>query len=327
MAIFYLWSSRLQEWLLCHASRSFTLVRWSQCHPASRQIFHGSRHSPFARQTSLRAIASSGITYWRRGKTAVENSQKSSDNMWEKQTHTHQGQSGRRERRCSRHWTRFPRSPGEEDGEAGCSPLTHESGADIHPSDGPLSGAVITWRRLWLCGDPTLEQAPGRTCGPVQWGAHAGAVLLARFVNTGEPTQAVPEGWRGVNPCWIRLWRTAAPGEDQHGKSLLRTVSHGRDHALHQEKNVRGPSSEKEGASMITCDELTIDAIPQTPAALWREERENLRVKFCSGRRDKRRGEDVLRFGFISYYSILMWLVINWNNFPELSLFCMWQWG
>lgn len=140
MAIFYLWSSRLQEWLLCHASRSFTLVRWSQCHPASRQIFHGSRHSPSARQTSLRAIASSGITYWRRGKTAVENSQKSSDNMWEKQTHTHQGQSGRRERRCSRHWTRFPRSPGEEDGEAGCSPLTHESGADIHPSDGPLSG-------------------------------------------------------------------------------------------------------------------------------------------------------------------------------------------
>lgn len=185
MAIFYLWSSRLQEWLLCHASRSFTLVRWSQCHPASRQIFHGSRHSPFARQTSLRAIASSGITYWRRGKTTVENSQKSSDNMWEKQTHTHQGQSGRRERRCSRHWTRFPRSPGEEDGEAGCSPLTRESGADIHPfwTSDYMKEAVTVWRphtgagswqNLWPCAvrSPCWGSFTGKICE--HWGTHTG---------------------------------------------------------------------------------------------------------------------------------------------------------
>ena len=41
------------------------------------------------------------------------------------------------------------------------------------------------WRHLKeavACGKPTLEQAPGRTCEPVERGAHARAGLLAGLV-------------------------------------------------------------------------------------------------------------------------------------------------
>jgi len=31
-------------------------------------------------------------------------------------------------------------------------------------------------------GDPALEQTPGRTCGPMERGAHTGAGLLAGLV-------------------------------------------------------------------------------------------------------------------------------------------------
>ena len=37
-----------------------------------------------------------------------------------------------------------------------------------------------------------LEQAPGRTCGPMERGAHAGAGLLAGFVGRVNP----PHCWR-----------------------------------------------------------------------------------------------------------------------------------
>ena len=53
------------------------------------------------------------------------------------------------------------------------------------------------------CGKPTLEQAPGRTCGPVEREAHAGAGLLAGLVTLWKgPTleQSAPEGlhpWKG----------------------------------------------------------------------------------------------------------------------------------
>jgi len=41
-----------------------------------------------------------------------------------------------------------------------------------------------------------VEQAPGRTCGPVERGAHAGAGLLAGLICRRGPTleQSVPEG-------------------------------------------------------------------------------------------------------------------------------------
>lgn len=36
----------------------------------------------------------------------------------------------------------------------------------------------------WLClhGKPVLEETPGRTCGPMETGAHAGSALLAGLV-------------------------------------------------------------------------------------------------------------------------------------------------
>ena len=52
------------------------------------------------------------------------------------------------------------------------------------------------WRHLKEAvahGKPTLEQAPGRTCGPVERGAHTRAGLLAGLVT--------PWG----TPCWSSL--------------------------------------------------------------------------------------------------------------------------
>jgi len=49
-------------------------------------------------------------------------------------------------------------------------------------------------------GSPSLEQAPARTCGPVEIGAHAGAGLLAGLVTPWRPMleQPVPEGLHPV---------------------------------------------------------------------------------------------------------------------------------
>lgn len=123
--------------------------------------------------------------HWRRGKTAVQNSLQRSESMWEKPTYTHQGQSRRRERRCSRHWTRD-------------SPAALEN--TMVRQDVPLNPWRSKWEQIsscssrrapfwskWLHGggcdcDHMLEQAPGRTCGPVERGACAGEVLLAGFV-------------------------------------------------------------------------------------------------------------------------------------------------
>jgi len=49
-------------------------------------------------------------------------------------------------------------------------------------------------------GSPVLEQAAGRTCGPMERGAHAGAGLLAGLVTPWGPMleQPVPEGLHPV---------------------------------------------------------------------------------------------------------------------------------
>jgi len=75
-------------------------------------------------------------------------------------------------------------------------------------------------------GSPTLEQAPARTCGPMERGAHARAGLLAGLVT--------PWG----------------------------TVSHQRDLMLEQGKSVRSPPPEGQGAAETMCDELTTTPIP-----------------------------------------------------------------
>jgi len=79
------------------------------------------------------------------------------------------------------------------------------------PWKGPYSGAggclkeAVTQAR----GEPMLEQAPARTCGPVETGAHAGAGFMAGLVTPWGPTleQPVPEGLHpvGRDPRWGSL--------------------------------------------------------------------------------------------------------------------------
>jgi len=58
-------------------------------------------------------------------------------------------------------------------------------GADIHlqPMQEPTPEQVdVPCWRLSPHGDPALEQAPGRTCGPIERGDHARAGLLSGLV-------------------------------------------------------------------------------------------------------------------------------------------------
>ena len=58
---------------------------------------------------------------------------------------------------------------------------------------------------------------------------------------------------RGKEWCWRRSWR-ADPRE--------------KDATVEQEKSVRSPPPEEEGAADTTCDELTQTLIPRPPAPL-----------------------------------------------------------
>jgi len=59
-------------------------------------------------------------------------------------------------------------------------PMEVHSGADIclQLMKDPMLEQVDAQRRLSLHREPVLEQAPARTCGLVERGAHAGAGLL-----------------------------------------------------------------------------------------------------------------------------------------------------
>ncbi|GAB0183028.1 AN1-type zinc finger protein 5-like [Grus japonensis] len=65
-------------------------------------------------------------------------------------------------------------------------PMEDDGGADIHlqPVEDPMLEQVDALKGGCdpVHRKPTLEQAPGRTCGPVERGAHAGADLLAGLV-------------------------------------------------------------------------------------------------------------------------------------------------
>ena len=79
---------------------------------------------------------------------------------------------------------------------------------------------------------------------------------------------------------------------------------------LEQEQSVRSPAPEEEGAAETMCDELTVTPIPRPPALLGGGGGRETRVKLSQGRREGW-GEGVLRFGFISHYPTLIWLVIH----------------
>jgi len=119
--------------------------------------------------------------------------------MWEKQHCRHQGQWRRRGRRCSRCRSRessLTACDGDH-GEAGCPPAAHGGPRrsrylPIARGRDPTPEQVNVWRRLWPCGQPVLEQAPARTCRPVE---------------RQEPT---PE-----QVCWQGLWLCGGPTLEQ----------------------------------------------------------------------------------------------------------------
>lgn len=76
-------------------------------------------------------------------------------------------------------------------------PMKEHIGADIHPAarGGPHTGVVgYGLKEAVACGEPTLEQTPGRNC--ILWiRAHAGVGFLARTATRRGPMleQSVPE--------------------------------------------------------------------------------------------------------------------------------------
>jgi len=91
---------------------------------------------------------------------------------------------------------RFSCSRGPARGGTGCVLAATEAhgGADPHPQ--PTEDPTLDQRLPRPHGKPTLEQAPARTCRPMERGAHAGVGLLAGLVTPWGPTleQPVPEG-------------------------------------------------------------------------------------------------------------------------------------
>ena len=223
--------------------------------------------------------STSGITRLRKGKSCCTTSiaaGERTENMCEKQLCGDQDQWRRRGRRCSRRRSRdFPAAHGAAHGECrlySCSPWRSKV-EHISPCSPGRTPCWSRWRRWGSCdpvGSPTLEQAPARTCGPVDRGAHAGAGLLAWLVTPWGNHTVAACSWRaalhGKYPRWRTLWRAAGCGEDSHWRISWRTVSHGRDLMLGQGKSVRSPG--EEGAAKTTYDKLTATPIPHPPVLL-----------------------------------------------------------
>jgi len=192
--------------------------------------------------------------------------------MREKQLCRHQGQwRRRRRRRCSRHQSRdSPAARDEDHGEAGCPPAAHgDPWWSRYPpaaQGGPTQEDA--WSRLWPLGELALEQASGRSCGPMERGAHPGAGLLAGLVTL----------W-GAHAGAACSWRTAPHGKDPRWSSSWRTVSCGRDLTLEQGRSVRSPPPEEEEVAETTCDALTVTPIPHPPAPLRGRRQRNSRKK------------------------------------------------
>jgi len=179
-----------------------------------------------------------------------------------------------RGRRCSRCRNTEPSlaTHAEDHGEAGCPPAVHGGPRwsryppVVHGRD-PTLEQVDDWRKLWLRGEPTLEQASARTYRHVERGAHAGAGLLAGLVTPWGTHAGAAYSWR-KDPHWGSSRRAAAHGEDSFGRSLSRTVSYERELTLAQGKSVRSPPPEGQGAAETMCDELTITPMPRSPVTL-----------------------------------------------------------
>ena len=117
-----------------------------------------------------------------------------------------------------------------------------------------------------------LEQVPGRTCGPMERGAHARAGLVAWLMTLWGTTleQPIPEGLHPVG----RTHAGALPEELQpvgstHVGEVCGKLSPVRGtFMLEQEKSVRSLPPEEEGVVETMRDELTVTPIPRPPAPL-----------------------------------------------------------
>jgi len=153
-----------------------------------------------------------------------------------------------------------------------------------------------------------LEQAPARTCGPEERGAHAGAGLLAGPVTPwGTHAGAACSGRTapcGKDPYWGSSCRAAAHGKDSRWRSLWRTVSRKRNLHAGAGEECEESSPKEEGAAETTWDELTVTPIPCPPVMLGgRRQRNKSEVE--PGKKGGP-GEGGLRSGFISHYPTLI---------------------
>jgi len=87
-------------------------------------------------------------------------------------------------------------------------PMEVHGGADLHlqPLEDPMLKQVGGWRRLWAPGEPMLEQAPSRTCGPV-----------------GDPHGK--NAACGKDPCWARVPEGLHPVGRTHAGAVCGRLS------------------------------------------------------------------------------------------------------
>jgi len=235
-----------------------------------------------------------------------------SQKMWKKQLCRHQGQWRRKGRRCSRRWSRdSPAAHGEDHGEAVCPPAA--CGGPWWSRDSPAD-----------YGGPTSEQvdAPEGGCGPVE------SPRWSRLLPG--PVDLWREKPRLEQVCWQDLWPRGGPKLKHSVPEGLHPMGMTRAGAVHEELQPVGrthvgefrgelspvgrtPSSGRVWGRRSSRDNMWwTDFNPHSTSSCTAggEEVENWGVKLRLGRREGW-GEGVLRFGFISHYSTLIWLVIN----------------
>ena len=118
------------------------------------------------------------------------------------------------------------------------------------------------------------------------------------------------------SPRWSSSWRTAARGKHSRCRSLWRTVCRGRVPTVEQEKSVRSPPPEEEGAAETTCDELTATPIP-VPLCCCGGGGRGIRSKAEPGKKGGVGGRCVFKiwFCFSLSYSDLIGNKLNWFIF------------
>jgi len=126
-----------------------------------------------------------------------------------------------------------------------------------------------------------LEQAPTRTCGPTERGAHARAGLLAGLVTPWGPTleQPVPEGLHPVGGTHAGAVREELqPVGRTHIEAVCGELSPVRGPQAGAGAECEESSPEGQGAAETTCAELTVTSSPHPPVPL-------------GGRRERNRSE------------------------------------